>query len=96
MKDRVSIYYPSWMHACVEAPCFQREEGRGIALNKTKDDLLPSFQPHVSFLSNQTRVGPKIRDHMHDFCRYLCPKVLNHLLTVSEGLEGHETKCSAM
>lgn len=29
-------------------------------------------------------------------CRYLCPKVLNHLLTVSEGLEGHETKCSAL
>ena len=54
----------------MEAPHFQREEDRGIALNDqamTKDDLLPYFQAYVSFLSNQTRVGPKTRDHMHNF-----------------------------
>lgn len=64
----------------MEAPHFQREEGRGIALNRTKDDLLPSFQPYVSFLANQTRVGPKIRDHMHNFLWIFVPKSIESFI----------------
>lgn len=54
------------------------------------------FKHMYPFFPIRQELVPRPETTCTTSCRYLCPKVLNHLLTVSEGLEGHETKCSAL
>ena len=95
-EGQVSIYYHHGHMPVWRPPTSKGKRVGGLLSTGPRMTYCHLFNHLYPFFPIRQELVPRSETTCTTSCRYLCPKVLNHLLTVSEGLEGHETKCSAL